>query len=190
MTSKAAHDLALARKTKTLKKGSVYLFLGGEDREKTVPLTIVEQLVKNRGLNGIVVTLDSPVSVWAKRLDKRGVNLSNVFFVDMASKEREYIIDYLRLNVDAPNYYIAENVHSLIELSSIIVKETEKKKYGFLLLDAPSTLFEANPQEFADNFLNYLSSKLREFGFIGIMTCERAKYNNSIEKHADRIIRL
>lgn len=109
--------------------------------------------------NGLYITLNKPTATLQKNLEKSGVSLSKLFFLDSitstAAEETE------------STCYLGK-MRELSELCLAISRlVSEKKGIKFVLLDSVSTLLIYNDAKSVTRFCHLVTEKLRRWGLSG-----------------------
>lgn len=170
-----------------------------EGLEKPIVLALIDpvryqeaviELVKyftSRTARGIYVSLNKPHAVLSKNLDKAGIPISQLFFVDaitnVPAPSESSEAACLGSGIDLSNLCIG--------ISSAINRFSEEK---FLFLDSLSTLLIYNDPKTVAKFAHLLTEKMRRWGASGsLVTVEMNAERDVVSQLApfcDKVVKL
>jgi KaiC/GvpD/RAD55 family RecA-like ATPase len=109
--------------------------------------------------DGLYVTLNKPTATLRKNLEKGGVSMEKIFFLDSITSTAAEVTESC--------YYLGK-MQELSELCLAISKlVSERKDIKFLLLDSVSTLLIYNDSKSVTRFCHLVTEKLRRWGLSG-----------------------
>ncbi len=173
----------LAEKLGKSKENKIVTVSVGSENYNAVILTVLDYLIKKRGLSGIYVTLNKPYATLSRHLE--GNNLAReLYFVDAASGRSG--------KIDGICYFV-ESPQALTSLSLSITSLVNTGKSDFLIFDSVSTLLAFNDLGTTQKFVHYIVSKLRNFDQTGVLILIAEGSGNIkpfIDQICDETIRL
>lgn len=135
------------------------------DKFLEVNLGMLNILLNEENYSGVYVTLNRSYENISSLMKSKGINLSNLFFIDGVTMQN---IASNKLKTDERVIYI-ESIKSLtdmtIAVTQIVPRIDSKKK--FLFLDSLSTLLLFNSPELIGRFSHALTIKMRAMGVSG-----------------------
>jgi KaiC/GvpD/RAD55 family RecA-like ATPase len=152
-------------------------------------IAILKALVNVTKLPGIYVTVNKPYATLVNSFKKNGVDVSNLFFIDLVTKlteERPRSVD---------NCLFMEGPESLTDLS-IALGEAVNSIPGdkFIFLDTLSTLLIYNKAKTVTKFAHFLTSKIRGWGIKGIIISlskeTKSELQAELAQFSDKIVDL
>lgn len=145
-----------------LKKGGTYIVLITPERYRQGLKEIVMHLTGRLKLNGIYVSLNTPYSTLLTELSSKGINTSQLYFIDGISKKSSS-------DVKADNAHFLQSPSSLTELSIVLTHGLNIGEINFVLMDSLSTMLLYNKQDLTERFFHFIAGKLKSFNVTGII---------------------
>ncbi|HIJ10688.1 TPA: hypothetical protein HA278_01395 [Candidatus Woesearchaeota archaeon] len=136
---------------------------------------IIKELTSN-GIPGVYVTLNKPFETLKNSLSKKGVDLSNIIFIDAVTKTVGGKVTKKKecLFIGSP-----DNLSDIsVSMDQAIMAIPTKDK--FLFFDSLSTLLLYNNVNVVAKFIHFLSGKMRVWKVKGIIISLRKKKDKEL----------
>jgi len=156
---------ALKAKMKELVDSKVILVSAKSENHTPVVSSMLEVLVKERGMGGVYMSITRPYEYIQSTIKTAGVSSDNIFFIDcislMAGKAQQ----------KTNNVVFVENPSSLEEVSMYLDRMLEKVQgeKKFLFLDSLSSLLIYNNDKSVKEFTHFIINKIRLENITGII---------------------
>lgn len=177
----------LFKKLKCLKRRGLCLVINKNNNHDPVNYYIIEHLIKNLKSNGIYITINKPCSSINSDLKKRDINLKNLYYIDLISKNN-------KINKRAHLCTLLKGPGSLTELSILFNDIANTGVYHFVFLDSISDLLRYNDDRVIRNFMDYLISKIKILKLTAVFISRQDKNSRKLIKKFshdfDRIISI
>ncbi|HIE34528.1 MAG TPA: hypothetical protein EYP86_05255 [Candidatus Altiarchaeales archaeon] len=134
------------------------------------------------------VNMNKLFSALMKSFERKGVNRGKFFFIDAITKSALPDIE------DTENCKFVTSASTLQELGMAINNELNKEVYNALIFDSLSTLRIYNEEEIVEEFIRYMTARIRLSNCIAVLTCLAGDTDTqlikNIEMMADKVIHL
>jgi len=129
-------------------------------------------LIDKYNAKGSYITVNRPYRNMVQLLERKNINISNLFFIDCITKE-------LKEKAKAKNCYFVGSPSNLTEIGIALDPIFKEGKHRFVFLDSLDTLMIYNTTESVIRFAHFLTSKVRLHDLSGVLL---AVHENSDEK--------
>lgn len=157
-----------------IKLGVVKLYIIPSRRFLDVVLTVLEELVKSKGMYGIYVSANRTAEVLYSLFRKMDINVNRVRVVDCVS-----------CMVGLPpleNAVLVDSPSNLTEISIAVERAVRdiQNENKFLFLDSLSTLIVYNSDGAVEKFSHALTSRMKNLGFEVILASIEAEISKRV----------
>ncbi len=147
-----------------LREGFLVLVVSPPEKYEDTNIEILAMFCNDEKLSGLYITVNRPYSALVENLRSRGVNVDNLFFIDLITKTSGESPERTKncLFISSP-----ENLTDLgIAIDEAIYADGNKK---FLFLDTVSSLLLYNSAGTIKNFEEFIITRMRRGNLKGIM---------------------
>ncbi len=144
------------KEVKDLKEFIALATVPAKEYQKT-NIAIVKHFVKDNNIPGVYVTLNKPYSTIKTKLEKEGVDIRMIIFIDAITKTAG------GKTTKTKNCLFIGNVENLSDISIAMDQAVSSLpgKEKFLFFDSLSTLLLYNDVQTVARFIHFLASKMR-----------------------------
>ena len=130
------------------------LLVAGKDHF-TINIHLLKYLIKRIG-TGVYITVNHPMDSFKPKLEKAGVDLSKLAFVDGITKQSQGRM------LEGENFYYTESPKDLVDLNFLLDKALKKlPEKKFVLIDSITTLLIYNDLQVVEKFMHAMVGKMR-----------------------------
>ncbi|HZX19446.1 MAG TPA: ATPase domain-containing protein [archaeon] len=187
MTSKEELRAIIADQLRDFNGTEMFLFICKPEDYIATREIITEGLTKNGKPPGVYATFNTPYVLLKKDLEKAGVNVKKLFFLDGISR-------ITKSAAESEECVYIRSPSSLTELSIRAMELALTKKFDFFVVDSISAMLIHNKPERLEKFGHYILNKLRLLGIRGILIAtddERSReVCNTMSQFTTRMIKL
>lgn len=137
-----------------------------------VNMHLLSIMIDKYNAKGSYITVNRPYKSMVKLLERKNINVRNLFFIDCITKE-------LREKADTKNCYFVGSPSNLTEIAIALDPVFKEGKHRFVFLDSLDTLTVYNSVESVIRFAHFLTSKVRLHDISGVLL---AVHENSDER--------
>ncbi len=142
----------------------VALVLVNPARYQEASMAIVKNFTNKRGMPGVYLSVNKPVSVLNEAFKKAGIRNELIIFIDAITNIESNMIE-------EENCYYLESPEHLSDISIAISQAIEAidHKEKFIFIDSLSTLLIYNNPDTIVKFIHFLIGKMRAWNVTGII---------------------
>ncbi len=128
-------------------------------------IEVLKTLCNEKNLTGVYVTINKPVDVLKQILQQNGVNVDNLYFIDVVSRKIGIKI------VPVKNAIYLESPKSLTDISIGISQALSamKSETKFMYFDSVSTLLLYNEPGTVSRFAHFVTGRVHQWRALGIL---------------------
>ncbi|MDO8633724.1 MAG: hypothetical protein Q7K34_00330 [archaeon] len=165
----------------------IYLFITPMQDFIATNVYLVQYLCNELKKSGLIINVNEPSQLFAKRLKKDKVDTNLLSFIDIISMK-----DGIESNME--NCVFLEKPDSLAALSDVLSGCLAKRKTNYLFIDSLSTLLLYNQVIDVERFTHYLVNKIKIFELDGVFLTINDKHYEQlapmISQFADNLVDL
>ncbi|VVC04456.1 KaiC [Candidatus Bilamarchaeum dharawalense] len=163
--------MIFAERLAKIKDGEVVLVTVSPESYIEISHAIMKEMIKNRGKKGVYITLNRPYQQIEKELLSINIDPKKTYFIDVANRKNDFSTRHCSI----------ESPADLTEISIAITDALSSERYQFLYIDSVQTLSMYQNEAIAEQFLYYLSRKIRLYGITGFIVLSGGKKTKKIE---------